>query len=232
LKTAAHTGVKADIPPRERILDAARDLFYSRGIRCVSVDEIAAAAQTNKMTLYRHFGSKDELVAAYLSELARDGDAVWETLAQAYPGDPHAQLEGWVQHVEAIFAGRVDRGEPGVEIFAQPPGKKLQSVNLLSGGEKALTAVSLIFAIFLIKPTPFCLLDEVDAPLDDANVERFCNLLEEMARLTDTRFLVITHNPITMARMNRLYGVTMAERGVSQLVSVDLEGAVKLREAV
>jgi chromosome segregation protein len=101
----------------------------------------------------------------------------------------------------------------------------------LSGGEQALTALSLIFAVFLTNPAPICVLDEVDAPLDDYNVERFCDLLDEMARSTDTRFIIITHNPITMARMNRLYGVTMAERGVSQLVSVDLQGAVKLREA-
>ena len=95
-------------------------------------------------------------------------------------------------------------------------------MTLLSGGEQALTALSLIFAVFLTNPAPICVLDEVDAPLDDANVERFCNLLDEMARSTDTRFIIITHNPITMARMNRLFGVTMAERGVSQLVSVDL----------
>ena len=104
-------------------------------------------------------------------------------------------------------------------------------MSLLSGGEQALTAMSLIFAVFLTNPAPICVLDEVDAPLDDHNVERFCDLLDEMARATDTRFLIITHHPITMARMNRLFGVTMAERGVSQLVSVDLEGAVKLREA-
>jgi chromosome segregation protein len=101
----------------------------------------------------------------------------------------------------------------------------------LSGGEQALTALALIFAVFLTNPAPICILDEVDAPLDDYNVERFCDLLDEMTRSTDTRFIIITHNPITMARMDRLYGVTMAERGVSQLVSVDLAGAVKLREA-
>ena len=92
--------------------------------------------------------------------------------------------------------------------------------------------MALIFAVFLTNPSPICVLDEVDAPLDDANVERYCDLLDEMARDTSTRFILITHNPITMAQMNRLFGVTMAERGVSQLVSVDLEGAVKLREAV
>jgi chromosome segregation protein len=121
--------------------------------------------------------------------------------------------------------------EAGLEIVARPPGKKPQIMTLLSGGEQALTALSLIFAVFLTNPAPICVLDEVDAPLDDANVERFCNLLEEMTRQTDTRFVTITHNPITMSRMNRLFGVTMAERGVSQLVSVDLETAERFREA-
>jgi chromosome segregation protein len=121
--------------------------------------------------------------------------------------------------------------EAGLEIMAKPPGKKPTTLSLLSGGEQALTALALIFAVFLTNPAPICVLDEVDAPLDDHNVERFCDLLDEMTRSTDTRFVIITHNPITMARMNRLYGVTMAERGVSQLVSVDLEAAVRFREA-
>jgi chromosome segregation protein len=118
--------------------------------------------------------------------------------------------------------------EAGLEIIAKPPGKKPQTLSLLSGGEQALTALSLIFAVFLTNPSPICVLDEVDAPLDDHNVERFCNLLHEMTNTTETRFIIITHNPITMARMNRLFGVTMAERGVSQLVSVALEEAVKI----
>lgn len=118
--------------------------------------------------------------------------------------------------------------EAGLEIIAKPPGKKPQSLSLLSGGEQALTAMALIFAVFLTNPSPICVLDEVDAPLDDHNVERFCNLLHEMTGTTETRFIIITHNPITMARMSRLFGVTMAERGVSQLVSVDLENAVKI----
>ena len=121
--------------------------------------------------------------------------------------------------------------EAGLEIFAKPPGKKPATLSLLSGGEQALTALALIFAVFLTNPAPICVLDEVDAPLDDHNVERFCDLLDEMGRSTDTRFVIITHNPITMARMNRLYGVTMAERGISQLVSVDLEAAVKIRDS-
>ncbi|MEM7461420.1 MAG: chromosome segregation protein SMC [Pseudomonadota bacterium] len=121
--------------------------------------------------------------------------------------------------------------EAGLEILARPPGKRPQTMTLLSGGEQALTALALIFAVFLTNPAPICVLDEVDAPLDDHNVERFCNLMDEMASTTDTRFVIITHNPITMARMKRLFGVTMAERGVSQMVSVNLEEAERIREA-
>ncbi|MCI9866236.1 chromosome segregation protein SMC [Rhizobium skierniewicense] len=122
--------------------------------------------------------------------------------------------------------------EAGLEILARPPGKKPQTMTLLSGGEQALTAMALIFAVFLTNPAPICVLDEVDAPLDDHNVERYCNLMDEMVASTETRFVIITHNPITMARMDRLFGVTMAEQGVSQLVSVDLQMAERLIEAV
>ncbi len=121
--------------------------------------------------------------------------------------------------------------EAGLEIMAQPPGKKLQSLTLLSGGEQALTATALIFALFLANPAPICVLDEVDAPLDDANVERFCDLLDRMAAETATRFLIVTHNAVTMSRMHRLYGVTMGEPGISQLVSVDLQAAERLLAA-
>ncbi|MBV2142594.1 chromosome segregation protein SMC [Falsochrobactrum sp. TDYN1] len=121
--------------------------------------------------------------------------------------------------------------DAGLEILARPPGKKPQTMTLLSGGEQALTAMALIFAVFLTNPAPICVLDEVDAPLDDHNVERYCNLMDEMAATTETRFVIITHNPITMARMDRLFGVTMGEQGVSQLVSVDLQTAESLREA-
>ena len=132
---------------------------------------------------------------------------------------------------ELQFIESDDPLEAGLEIFARPPGKKPSSISLLSGGEQALTAMSLIFAVFLTNPAPICVLDEIDAPLDDANVERFCALLDSMAQRTETRFVVITHNPITMARMNRLFGVTMFERGVSQLVSVDLTGATAVLES-
>ncbi len=119
--------------------------------------------------------------------------------------------------------------EAGLEIMASPPGKRLQRLSLLSGGEQALTATALLFAVFLTNPAPICVLDEVDAPLDDANVERFCTMVQEIARVTGTRFLIITHHALTMARVDRLYGVTMAERGVSQLVSVDLVRAERIR---
>ncbi|MGZ6039735.1 MAG: chromosome segregation protein SMC, partial [Phenylobacterium sp.] len=115
--------------------------------------------------------------------------------------------------------------EAGLEIYACPPGKRMATMSLMSGGEQALTATALIFAVFLAQPAPICVLDEVDAPLDDANVDRFCNMLDEMRRRTETRFIAITHKPVTKARMDRLFGVTMAERGVSQLVSVDLHQA-------
>ncbi len=118
--------------------------------------------------------------------------------------------------------------EAGLEMFVSPPGKRLQSITLLSGGEQALTALSLIFAVFLVNPSPICVLDEVDAPLDDANVTRFCELLDELTKITKTKFIIITHHALTMSKMHRLYGVTMAEQGVSQLVSVDLQKAEDL----
>ena len=122
----------------------------------------------------------------------------------------------------------VDSDDPldaGLEMLVSPPGKRLQSITLLSGGEQALTALSLIFAVFLTNPSPICVLDEVDAPLDDANVTRFCNLLDELIKITKTKFIIVTHHALTMSKMNRLYGVTMPEKGISQLVSVDLEKA-------
>jgi chromosome segregation protein len=129
------------------------------------------------------------------------------------------------------LVGSDDPLEAGLEIYAEPPGKKLATLSLLSGGEQALTALSLIFAVFRCHPAPVCVLDEVDAPLDDANVERLCDLLDGMAAESGTRFLVVTHHPLTMARMHRLYGVTMQERGVSRLLSVDLGQAVEMAEA-
>jgi chromosome segregation protein len=138
-------------------------------------------------------------------------------------------FEGGTAELQLIESD--DPLEAGLELLARPPGKKPQTLTLLSGGEQALTAMALIFAVFLTNPSPICVLDEVDAPLDDFNVERFCDLLDEMGRRSDTRFVTITHNPITMARMDRLFGVTMAERGVSQIVSVDLAEAERFLEA-
>ncbi|ODP39543.1 chromosome segregation SMC family protein [Sphingomonas turrisvirgatae] len=138
-------------------------------------------------------------------------------------------FNGGQAHLELVDSD--DPLEAGLEIMAQPPGKKLQSLTLLSGGEQALTAVALIFALFLTNPAPICVLDEVDAPLDDANIERFCDLLDAMTQETATRYLIVTHNAATMSRMHRLFGVTMVERGVSRLVSVDLGGAETLLAA-
>ncbi|QPC97917.1 AAA family ATPase [Qipengyuania soli] len=138
-------------------------------------------------------------------------------------------FEGGEAHLALIDSD--DPLEAGLEIFAQPPGKRLQSLTLLSGGEQALTATALIFALFLTNPAPICVLDEVDAPLDDANIDRFCDLLDAMVKETDTRYLIVTHNAVTMSRMHRLFGVTMIEKGVSRLVSVDLGGAEELLAA-
>ena len=193
-------------------------------------------------------------LAAQLEEMEREKADVEEAIVRLRQGISNLNREGRKRLLEAfdtvnghfgrlfktLFGGGtaelklVDSDDPlefGLEIFACPPGKRTQALTLLSGGEKALTALALIFAVFLTNPSPICVLDEVDAPLDDANVERFCRLMEEMAKETDTRFLIITHHPLTMARMSRLFGVTMAERGVSQLVSVDLDTAERLRDA-
>jgi chromosome segregation protein len=136
-------------------------------------------------------------------------------------------FNGGKAHLELIDAE--DPMEAGLEIFASPPGKKMQILSLLSGGERTLTALALIFAVFQTNPSPICVLDEAEAALDESNIDRFCMLVEDIARETGTRFLIITHQRLTMARMDRLYGVTMSEKGVSQLVSVDLAGAVAIR---
>ncbi|QYO77576.1 chromosome segregation SMC family protein [Devosia salina] len=195
-----------------------------------------------------------EEVQEKLDTMVRDRDDIIEAIAKLRGGIASLNREGRARLNEAfgkvnahfqelfttLFGGGTaelsfvesdDPLEAGLEIIARPPGKKPQTMTLLSGGEQALTAMSLIFAVFLTNPAPICVLDEVDAPLDDANVERFCNLLDSMRQRTNTRFMVITHNPITMSRVDRLFGVTMAERGVSQLVSVDLTTAESFREA-
>ncbi len=158
-----------------------------------------------------------------LSEVFQQVDRHFQALFTRMFGGGRAHL---------ALVGSDDPLQAGLEIYAQPPGKKLATLSLLSGGEQALTALSLIFAVFRCNPAPLCVLDEVDAPLDDANVERFCTLLADMVAETGTRFLVVTHHHLTMARMDRLYGVTMQERGVSRLLSVDLGVAVQMVEAV
>ncbi|CFX60908.1 Chromosome partition protein Smc [Candidatus Filomicrobium marinum] len=158
-----------------------------------------------------------------LNEAFQTVDGHFQRLFGTLFGGGEARLE--------MVQSEDDPLEGGLEIIARPPGKKPATLSLLSGGEQTLTALSLIFAVFLTNPSPICVLDEVDAPLDDANVDRFCTLMEKMAEETATRFLVITHHPMTMTRMQRLFGVTMAEKGVSQLVSVDLQTAQEFREA-
>ena len=132
---------------------------------------------------------------------------------------------------ELQLTGSDDPLSAGLEIYASPPGKKMQSLSLLSGGEQALTSISLIFAVFLCNPSPLCILDEVDAALDDTNVNLFCNLLEEITKKQAISFMIVTHHRLTMAKMNRLLGVTMEERGISKLLTVDLEKAVEMKEA-
>ncbi len=194
----------------------------------------ALGTQLDKMKF-----EKDELVQAIaklrggIGSLNREGrqrllDA-FETVNQKF-GELFTTLFGGGK-AELQLIESDDPLEAGLELFCHPPGKKPTTLSLLSGGEQTLTALSLIFAVFLTNPSPICVLDEVDAPLDDHNVERFCNLLDGMLERTETRFLIITHHPLTMARMHRLFGVTMMERGVSQLVSVNLEEAEQLAEA-
>jgi len=164
---------------------------------------------------------RERLIAAF----AKVNEHFQELFVRLFGGGrAHLELR------EPEEGGDKDPLESGLEIMASPPGKRLQSLSLLSGGEQALTALALLFAVFLTNPAPICVLDEVDAPLDDANVDRFCRLVEEIAQSALTRFLIITHHRITMARMDRLFGVTMAERGISQLVSVDLQAAEQLRQ--
>ncbi|MEO1040057.1 MAG: chromosome segregation protein SMC [Pseudomonadota bacterium] len=220
----------------ERRLDEARLARERLGAVNLRADEEAEELNSERQRLS---GERDELTEAVarlrkaVDTLSREGrarlleafdvvDGHFRNLFVTLFGGGSAELQLTESH---------DPLEAGLEIMACPPGKKLQTMSLMSGGEQALTATALIFAIFLSNPSPVCVLDEVDAPLDDANVDRYCRLLDEMRRLTDTRFLVITHNAVTMARMDRLFGVTMAERGISQLVSVNLKAAEALAAA-
>ena len=204
-------------------------------VNLVAADELAEA----ETRLGTSLSEKAELSEAVnrlrgsIGNLNREGRERLRAAFEAVDGHFRRLFTRLFQGGQAHLA-LVDSEDPleaGLEIFAQPPGKRLQSLTLLSGGEQALTAVALIFALFLTNPAPICVLDEVDAPLDDANIERFCDLLDAMTQETETRYLIVTHNAVTMSRMHRLFGVTMVERGVSRLVSVDLTGAEELLAA-
>jgi chromosome segregation protein len=221
-EAAAHERLTAD---RERLgavnLVAAEELAAAEARHGTSIAEQAELSEA----IHRLRGS--------IGNLNREGR---ERLRAAFEAvDTHFRhlftrlFEGGQAHLALVDSD--DPLEAGLEIYAQPPGKRLQSLTLLSGGEQALTAIALIFALFLTNPAPLCVLDEVDAPLDDANIERFCDLLDAMVAETQTRYLIVTHNAVTMSRMHRLFGVTMVEKGISRLVSVDLGGAEQLLAA-
>ena len=243
---ASRTAEAAGLKPEERLpnehdvearLERLKAELERLGGVNLTAEREAEEVQEKLTTMVK---DRDDLIEAIaklrtgISSLNREGR---QRLSEAFD-----KVNGYFQELfTSLFGGGTaqltfvesdDPLEAGLEIIARPPGEKPQTMTLLSGGEQALTAMSLIFAVFLTNPAPICVLDEVDAPLDDANVERFCALLESMRQRTETRFMVITHNPITMSRVDRLFGVTMAERGVSQLVSVDLQTAESFREAV
>jgi chromosome segregation protein len=193
------------------------------------LDESRAASQAEREEL----GLAINRLRGSIGSLNREGRArlltAFETVDRHFRSLFTTLFEGGQAHLELVESD--DPLEAGLEIMAQPPGKRLSTLTLLSGGEQALTAIALIFALFLTNPAPICVLDEVDAPLDDANIERFCDLLDRMVNETETRYLIVTHNAVTMSRMHRLFGVTMIEKGVSRLVSVDLGGAERLLAA-
>ncbi len=201
-------------------------------VNLVAADELAKIEEEHGANA----GEQAELVEAVnrlrysIGNLNREGRerlrAAFEAVNEHFKRLFERLFEGGQAHLALIDSD--DPLEAGLEIFAQPPGKRLQSLSLLSGGEQALTATALIFALFLTNPAPICVLDEVDAPLDDANIDRFCDLLDSMVRETQTRYLIVTHNAVTMSRMHRLFGVTMVEKGISRLVSVDLGEAEAL----
>ena len=241
-KTLEASGIRPEEPlPAESVIEHRLDRLKAERERLggvnLSAEKEAIEVQEK---LDQMVGDKTDLIEA-IAKL-RTGIAALNREGRARLNEAFGKVNAHFQELfttlfgggtaELSFVESDDPLEAGLEIIARPPGKKPQTMTLLSGGEQALTAMSLIFAVFLTNPAPICVLDEVDAPLDDANVERFCNLLDSMRQRTNTRFMVITHNPITMSRVDRLFGVTMAERGVSQLVSVDLTTAESFREAV
>ncbi|PEQ12939.1 chromosome segregation protein SMC [Novosphingobium sp. PC22D] len=204
-------------------------------VNLVAADELAEAEAQHGTNLTEHAELSEAVnrLRGSIGNLNREGRERLRAAFEAVDGHFRRLFTRLFQGGQAHLA-LIDSDDPleaGLEIFAQPPGKRLQSLTLLSGGEQALTAVALIFALFLTNPAPICVLDEVDAPLDDANIERFCDLLDAMVGETETRYLIVTHNAVTMSRMHRLFGVTMVEKGVSRLVSVDLGGAEELLAA-
>jgi chromosome segregation protein len=236
LPTIAGLAAGAKPPPIERVeaalAEARREKDRIGPVNLMAQDELEAAEEARR----RLAAERDELLEA-VRKLRRGVEAINREGRERLLGAFDTVNGHFARLFSTLFQGGEaelaliesdDPLEAGLEITARPPGKRPQVLTLLSGGEQALTAIALIFAVFLTNPSPVCVLDEIDAPLDDANVERLCDLLDRMARETQTRFLTITHNPITMARMDRLYGVTMAEKGVSQIVSLDLPGAERL----
>jgi chromosome segregation protein len=225
-----------DMPASERIEETVNRLKRQRdGLGAVNLraEEDAREVQEEHDTLVTEKTDLEEAIRTLRNGIASLNREGRERLLTAFE-QVNSNFSMLFTHLfgggeaNLVLVESDDPLEAGLEIMCQPPGKKLSTLSLLSGGEQTLTALALIFAVFLANPAPICVLDEVDAPLDDANVTRFCDLLDEMCRRTDTRFLIITHHAVTMARMDRLFGVTMQEQGVSQLVSVDLKKAEKL----
>jgi chromosome segregation protein len=231
----------SDIPARDDLHDQKESLTRQRdGIGPVNLRAAleSVETETHLATMEGEYTDLTKAIEQLRGGIAKLNREAKERLDIAFTRvNNHFQklftqlFEGGQAHLSMIESD--DPMDSGLEIFAEPPGKALQKLSLLSGGEQTLTATALIFAMFLTNPSPICVLDEIDAPLDDANVDRVCTLMENIARDTDTRFIVITHHRMTMARMDRLYGVTMSERGVSQLVSVDiaLQGEMDLAES-
>ena len=222
-----------NVVEQEDMLDAKKNIRERIGSVNLRADE---ETEQYKLTIEKMEKDREDLVSAIaklrtsINELNQKGRerllAAFEKVNKKF-NDVYTKLfNGGAAKLE--FVESDDPLDAGLEMLVSPPGKRLQSITLLSGGEQALTALSLIFAVFLTSPSPICILDEVDAPLDDANVSRFCSLLEELTKITETKFIIITHHALTMSKMDRLYGVTMPEKGVSQLVSVNLQKAEEL----
>ena len=239
LLTLAKVGLDEDALAEIDLKEADRQLDFLRRDR-EQLGGVNMEAESEAEELASRLGTQAEDKADLTAAIAKLREGV-TALSEEGRNRLMTAFDTVNEHFKALFTTLfrggeaelrlVDADDPlaaGLEIYAQPPGKRLGTLSLMSGGEQALTATALIFAVFLSRPSPICVLDEVDAPLDDANVDRFCRMLDEMRNRTSTRFIVITHNPVTMSRMDRLFGVTMREKGVSKLVSVDLLAAETL----